>query len=694
MNNIINIRLGHYVLAADEDAATTLRKYSEALKQRYQKEESATEIVGDIEERIGELLQQKQHENARNFTTLKDAEEVLAQMGPIPSNEAGEQAKSFTGQPMNEPLKKRLFRNPDRRILGGVCGGIAAYFDIDVVFIRLIWLVFFFVFGIGFPAYIICWIVIPEANTTAEKLMMMGQSPTLQNIEENVKAEFKKVNKNTSKSGWTRFGDFLNNLIRLIGTIIVGILRVFLIVFTAIMLVILIGLLATFTTNAFYVHTYHTHITGQDGLNTILTLAGNPFWLKLGAAVLIILLIFILVTTVFANQRARERMRLPRRYATLFMIVLFFVLFISCIQGVLNISSHTENDGSTEIIHTKSDTLYIESIPPFADGYGFYTLNTFADILESEDSNFRIEQKNLSWGNSHSQAFAKASAMPKLFNINGNHLQLIEANKVSSLTDKGAGWARFIVYVPKGKTIKTGNRFFNESNYHDWLAGNQIYGIDSAGFAYPSDKNSIKIPLGSSLRNIEVSGRFQVQVIPSNQNSLELISGPILHHRNWIDRDDDQLSIESSGRFFSEQPSVIRIYTKNASGFRISGVTELLIRGLKAKDIELQCNGASKIRGKLNASNARFEVTGVSEIMLEGSAERMELEAHGASSFQGSKFKTTISEVELSGTSSSTIWATDDLQANCSGASKLNIKDRPHTFNISTSGVSSYQYVN
>ncbi len=57
---------------------------------------------------------------------------------------------------------KKLYRSKKQRILGGVCGGMGEYFDIDPSLIRLIWLLIFFMGGSGLLIYIICWIVIPE----------------------------------------------------------------------------------------------------------------------------------------------------------------------------------------------------------------------------------------------------------------------------------------------------------------------------------------------------------------------------------------------------------------------------------------------------------------------------------------------------------------------------------------------------
>ena len=82
---------------------------------------------------------------------------------------------------------KKMYRDPDTKVLGGVAGGIAAYFGIDVVIIRLIFFVLIFAAGTGLILYLIMWIIIPEAKTLTDKMEMQGQPVTLSNIETNIR---------------------------------------------------------------------------------------------------------------------------------------------------------------------------------------------------------------------------------------------------------------------------------------------------------------------------------------------------------------------------------------------------------------------------------------------------------------------------------------------------------------------------
>ncbi|GAB3910269.1 hypothetical protein GCM10028803_49810 [Larkinella knui] len=82
---------------------------------------------------------------------------------------------------------KKFYRNPDDKVMGGVASGIAAYFGIDAGVVRLLFVLAIFLFGTGFLAYIVLWIISPPANTLTEKMEMQGEPITLSNIESNIK---------------------------------------------------------------------------------------------------------------------------------------------------------------------------------------------------------------------------------------------------------------------------------------------------------------------------------------------------------------------------------------------------------------------------------------------------------------------------------------------------------------------------
>ena len=247
MKKTFNINLGGIVFHIDEDAYELLDKYLSNLRIHFSKEEGAEEIVHDMELRISELFSERLNER-KQVVTLTDVEEIIAQMGKP------EEFSEDTTQDTNEYIKeekgqKRLFRDPDNKVIGGVCSGIAAYLGWDVTAVRIIFIALALPFILNgslilngvFIAYIIAWIIIPEANTAAEKLSMKGMKVNVENIGKTVTDGFEKVNdfvkSEKPRSFLQRLGEAI---VGVVGFLIKCILVIAAICFTPVLFVVLI----------------------------------------------------------------------------------------------------------------------------------------------------------------------------------------------------------------------------------------------------------------------------------------------------------------------------------------------------------------------------------------------------------------------------------------------------------------------
>lgn len=134
---------------------------------------------------------------------------------------------------------KKLYRDPDNRVLGGVASGLSKYFDTDITVIRIIFIVLSIGFGVGLLSYIILWIITPEANSITDKMQMSGQAVTLSNIDSTIKQ--KKEEKLVEK-GEGAFTTFLLFPFRLIGKILSGISKAF-----GPLMTFLVGIIRVFT---------------------------------------------------------------------------------------------------------------------------------------------------------------------------------------------------------------------------------------------------------------------------------------------------------------------------------------------------------------------------------------------------------------------------------------------------------------
>lgn len=254
MKKTLTVNLGGTVFHIDEDAYKLLDEYLNNLRIYFRKQEGAQEIVNDIECRISELFSEKINCGSQ-VITIADVEEVIERVGR-PEELAGVETESTSGYKQEQKkenrfyARKRLFRNPDDKVLGGVISGMAAYLGWDVTLLRLIFLVVL-VCGVGvlIPVYIVCWVIIPEAITAEEKLNMRGEEVTVENIGKTVKDGFEKVTTGVNdyiKSGKPR--TFLQQvgdvLVKIAGFILKACLVIFVIIISPVLFVLAIVFVA------------------------------------------------------------------------------------------------------------------------------------------------------------------------------------------------------------------------------------------------------------------------------------------------------------------------------------------------------------------------------------------------------------------------------------------------------------------
>ena len=209
MNKTITMNLSGIIFHVEEDAYEMLNKYLSTIKGYFNDSDGRDEIMSDIEARIAEMLQEKVN-NTKQAILKMDVENVIALMGKpeefATDSENTQQSNSESSQTEFSTAdanyqRKRVFRDPDDKIIGGVCSGIANYFGFDPIWLRGIFAISFFIFGTGLLLYIILCIIIPKAKTTAEKLEMRGEKVDVNNISRAVNEEFDDFKKRMEKFG-------------------------------------------------------------------------------------------------------------------------------------------------------------------------------------------------------------------------------------------------------------------------------------------------------------------------------------------------------------------------------------------------------------------------------------------------------------------------------------------------------------
>ena len=175
MKQVININFHGRVVPIEVTAFDLLKNYTESLSRHFANEEGKEEIINDIESRIAELFQEKITKGATCITD-DDVHAIIKNMGrpeefeAMDDTQAQSTASSSAAQEQSAGTShtagnKRLFRDENDKVLGGVCSGLANYFNIDVVIARIVFVVLLFL-GIGFLTYIIMWIAVPSTATT------------------------------------------------------------------------------------------------------------------------------------------------------------------------------------------------------------------------------------------------------------------------------------------------------------------------------------------------------------------------------------------------------------------------------------------------------------------------------------------------------------------------------------------------
>ena len=232
MKKTENISLAGYSFTIEVDAYANLEKYLNDIRTVFAADENAEEIASDIEERIAELLNEKCRNgivvNIGMIEAIKEQigdPKTMAEDENAPENELEKDMKPL-------PVKKKIYRNVDERVFGGVCSGLGTYFGIDKVLVRIFFLLIFFItfistvdhgdgpwFMFTVLAYIALWIAMPAARTVEQKCEMKGKPMKLEGWKDfDLKTEINETAESPFARAFVRIGGvFLGLLLLLSG---------------------------------------------------------------------------------------------------------------------------------------------------------------------------------------------------------------------------------------------------------------------------------------------------------------------------------------------------------------------------------------------------------------------------------------------------------------------------------------------
>jgi phage shock protein PspC (stress-responsive transcriptional regulator) len=291
MNKTVNINLAGVFFHIDEDAYAKLQRYLSAIKRSFEGVNGEEEIIADIEARIAELFSSRIKDDRQVIGTT-ELDEVIKIMGQpedyMVDDDIFEDAPSGKKKSRTRAERpgsgKKLYRDVDNAYIGGVSSGLGHYFGIDSLWIRLA-LVLIVIAGVGFPIflYILLWVLIPEANSTADKLSMTGKAVNIDNIQEKVKEGFENVTDAVKNVDYDAYGNKIKKgtqgFFGAIGSVIMFFLKVlakifgvlFIIAGASTVIALFVGLFTAGTFDIFY-------DGGIEQFDNIVYPSGAPVW--------------------------------------------------------------------------------------------------------------------------------------------------------------------------------------------------------------------------------------------------------------------------------------------------------------------------------------------------------------------------------------------------------------------------------
>jgi phage shock protein PspC (stress-responsive transcriptional regulator) len=482
MDKTININLGGTLFQIDEEAFRTLRDYLQAINSRFSNVQGGHETIEDIESRIAEIFQSQK--GMAGVITKENVDAMISILGKPEDFDHGEpeiESIPYSSQ------KRKMYRNTDDTIVGGVCSGIAAYLDSDPVLFRILFVLSVIFFGVGFFIYIALWIALPAARTDSQKRAMYGNSYYAagspgRNSESGQLTGTQRYD--TGYNSPSRIGNAINEVFRAIGKVCYIIVRIFLIiigvtfVITGFLLILSFVMIIIFKyPGAFSIDSSGINlIYFSDFLNYIVNPAVAPWIMILTSVVLILPLIALIYWGVKLIFWFRVNDGAVNLIALVVWVMSITALAIICFNEGISFAETGKSSVET-VLPDSPDTLYITTDLKIADliydkqislphdEYSVFIndekkelyILPYISVDRSYDKLTRIEMRKRSTGRNETEAIKKTDALLFNYSINNNILKIDEYFTVPT----GRKWAvdkvGMHLYIPKGTILKFDN---------------------------------------------------------------------------------------------------------------------------------------------------------------------------------------------------------------------------------------------
>lgn len=490
MNKTLTVNIGGIVFHIEEQAYEKIKKYIDSVKLYFKTSDGGDEIMQDVEARIAEILAERLG-GGRQVVNEEDIQSVIDTMGRPEQFASEEETKETTyASHIQEGRKyRKLYRDPDDKILGGVCSGLAHRMGIDPLWMRLIFAGSFFLWGTSLFVYIILAVILPKAETTAQKLEMKGEEVTISSLQKAATVTEEKKSNVVS-----RFFEVIGTIIRTVFKIVFYVAAAF-VAFIALIVLFAIGMAVMAMLGV-------AGISIPIFISDLFLTSSQIFW----AILAIILVIGIpVIALLFAGIKALFGIKYKSRFLNVAAVILIITGVIIAFAVGTDIAREfqAESRVKTEIplLAPETDTLFVglmhdaqygENVITGRKRFGFYVGNKFTvlsgdeenilpghvtlNIVKADGDKFELIQTNIARGLTEKQAYENAKGI--LYNMEQKDSLLSFSNyfPINEKMKYRGQRVKLLLKIPAGKSV-----YLAEGSEH------LIYDIDNVTNTYDGD---------------------------------------------------------------------------------------------------------------------------------------------------------------------------------------------------------------
>jgi len=610
----------------------------------------------------------------------------------------------------DEPSVKKMFRDTEKKVIGGVASGVAAYFGGDIATIRLLFVIFAF-FGIGLITYLILWISLSEAKTITEKMQMQGEPVTLSNIESTVK---KNLNEKEGEEE-----NIITKIVlfpfRLIAMVIEGLTKIFgplfkvaidvlrvaigvVISLTGLLMIIALIMVAgvIFGFFNFSDWPWFQFPVGETGIPLEAIRNSFPTWTTFFAFTA--LLVPALFINLIGNSIIAKRVVFnPLVGWSLF--VLFFVSIAVLSFSIPQMVYAFKEEGEHKVEKTFSLDGKIAVLRVNEIGLDDYDVTSLT-IKGYEGTDYKLVQRFEAQGNTRKTAIENAQMVE--YKVDQKDSILLFDSNISFKKDARFRAQRldmelfipmnnlFVIEEAMWRLID--NNYLEYNGYSD-SNFNRTWKMTDRGFEcmnceQPTEAKALSLRDQYGLRDfnrVDLTGLFDVQIERGEDFAVELdgtdkqkkrydiyLSGETL----VIDFDDDKNFFWKKD-LFKDDKVKIKITMPALEDLKIKGAGQLYVRGFDEDDLEIEILGAVEAEGEFNVRNLTIDLTGASTLELKGRGTFMEANATGASGLRAYNYEVHDAIIGAHGASSARVFVTDKLEITKGIASSVSHRGEP-----------------